>query len=243
MGGQAKIYGSVATGPTGTIIMSSPAQVKVGTIAHVEGGGLGIQTNRYAKDMNVAYPNVDPPFEPWGPLAKLPTPLPIATGPYAGFYNDSFNNGDHSLTTMVIPASQQWIVTGVARIYVKQDVLIEGGLVILPGASLQLYVEKGTVLFKGNGFRNGSGYAGNFGLWCMPLVTTVSFSGDGNYVGTVYAPNSTLNLTGVGATGLDFQGAAVANVVNASGGYKFHYDEQLQNTGLRNLQIASWKEI
>jgi hypothetical protein len=243
MGGQASVYGSVATGPLGTVTMSNPAQVKVGTIAHVDGGGTGIQTNKYTKDMNVAFPNVDPPWQTWGPFASVTPPMVIASGPSAGTYTASLAGGNHSLTTLDIPSSANWIVTGAAQLWVKDTVAIQGTITIMPGASLQLYVEKGTVSFSGNGVRNQTGFAGNFALWCMPLVTAVSFSGEGNFVGTVYAPNSTLNLSGGGTSGLDFQGAAVANLVNGSGKYKFHYDEQLQNTGLRNLQVVSWKEI
>jgi Tfp pilus assembly protein PilX len=238
MGGQATIYGKVATGPAGTITISNPSQVKVGSIAHVDGGGTGIQTGYYTKDMNVAWPVVAEPY-PW-----IAPPLPPPALPISGvFYDATFGTGNYCLTAMTIDSSKNWVVTGAAQIYVRDEIAVSGTITIMPGASLQLYLQKGTVAITGNGVRNQTGYAGNFALWCMPLVTSVSFSGEGNFVGTVYAPNSILNLSGGGSNGLDFMGAAVANFVNGSGKYKFHYDEQLQNTGLRNLQVSSWKEI
>ena len=246
LGGQSTIYGSLATGPTGTVVMANPSQVSVGSLAYVSGGGTGIQTNKYAKDMNVSFPNVEEPYT-WGSTGVLPSPiLGIAAVPslISGTnYAHTLVTGNHSINTLSLGNSAHWVVTGAAQLYVKNGVSIQGSITILPGASLQLYVQSGTVSFSGNGVRNATGFAGNFGLWCMPAVTSVTFSGDANFVGTVYAPNSILDFSGGGSTGLDFQGAAVAKTAVGSGKFKFHYDEQLQNTGLRNLQVVSWKEI
>jgi hypothetical protein len=119
---------------------------------------------------------------------------------------------------------------------------MEGTITILPGASLQVFVRSGTILLKGNGFRNETGYAGNFGIWGMPAVTDVSVTGSGTFVGTIYAPHARMILAGTGG-GRNFIGAVVANNVDASGSYQLHYDEALQNTGMRNLTVVSWKEI
>jgi Tfp pilus assembly protein PilX len=248
LGGQSTIYGSLATGPTGTISMGNPSQVAVGSVAYVNGGGTGIQTNKYSKDMNVAFPNVDEPYT-WGsaPNGVIPSPiLGISAIPYllnGTNYAHTLVTGNHSINTLSLGNSAHWVVTGAAQLYVKTSVSIQGSITILPGASLQLYVQNGTVAFSGNGIRNATGFAGNFGLWCMTNVTSVTFSGDANFVGTVYAPNSILDFSGGGSNPLDFQGAAVAKSVVGSGKFNFHYDEQLQNTGLRNLQVVSWKEI
>lgn len=244
LGGQTSIYGSLATGPTGTVTIASPSQVSVGSLAYVSGGSTGIQTNKYSKDMNVAFPDVTEPY-PYGTSGITIIP-PAYTGLLVSGtnYQQVLKGGvNYSISTLYIAASANWLVEGATQLYVKDGVQIAGTITILPGASLQLYVQKGTVTISGNGIRNHTGYAGNFALWCMPFVTNVSLSGDGNFIGTIYAPNSPLALSGGGSTVLDFQGAVVANSVAGSGKYKFHYDEQLQNTGLRNLQVVSWKEI
>lgn len=240
MGGSATVYGKVATGPAGTVTISNPSNVKVGSEAHVA-TGTGIQTGYYTKDMNVSFPNVEEPYE-WGynslGFASIVMPLFLGTTNY----NAHFPSGDYSLNSIIIPSSQHWLVSGTVQIYVKTGVDIEGMLTLMPGASLQIFVKSGTVAIKGNGLRNETGYAGNFGIWGMPAVTDVNMTGSGSYVGTIYAPHARLYLAGSGG-GREVTGAIVANNVDASGNYKLHYDESLQNTGLRNLTVVSWKEI
>lgn len=95
----------------------------------------------------------------------------------------------------------------------------------------------------GNGVRNDTGLAYNVGLWCMPAVTAVSLSGEGQFTGTMYAPSAAMTVSGGGSSGIDFVGAVVGRTFTGSGKYKFHYDEDLQNRGMRNLVIASWSEM
>ena len=116
-------------------------------------------------------------------------------------------------------------------------------ITIAPGASLQLYVRGGTITLSGNGVRNETGFAGNFAVWALPAVSTINLDGEGQFTGTIYAPNSTVNVAGGGSSGRDMTGAIVANIVNGSGKYKIHFDEHLRETGLRNLTVVSWKEI
>ena len=235
LGGQATIYGRVATGPLGTIAMSNPAQVKVGSVAHVDGGGSGIQTNYYSKDMNVAFPDAEAPY-----TTALP-PLPLIVGGVA--YKYVLTGGNYYLANLSISSSEKVLITGPSQLLVNSGVTISGTITVSPGASLQMYVRNGTIGLSGNGVRNETGFAGNFAVWAMPGVSTVSLSGEGQFTGTIYAPNSTLNLSGGGSSGLDLIGAVVANIVNGSGKYKVHYDEHLQDTGLKNLTVVSWKEI
>ena len=235
LGGQATIYGKVATGPLGTIAMSNPAQVKVGSVAHIDGGGSGIQTNYYSKDMNVAFPDAETPF-----TTALP-PLPNVVG--GVLYKYVLYGGNYSLATLSISSSEKVLIVGPSQLLVNNGVSIQGTITVSPGASLQTYVRAGTIGLSGNGVRNETGFAGNFAVWAMPGVTTVSLSGEGQFTGTIYAPNSTLNMSGGGSSGLDMIGAVVANIVNGSGKYKVHYDEHLQDTGLKNLTVVSWKEI
>ena len=238
LGGQATIYGKVATGPLGTVAMSNPSQVKVGSVAHVDGGGTGIQAGYYTKDMNVAFPDVVAPAVLTTALAPLPN---IIGG--VGYKYVLLPNSNNRLATLTVTASEKVLVQGHAQLLVENGVNIAGTITIAPGASLQLYVRAGTVSLSGNGVRNETGFAGNFALSTMPSVTAVNLSGEGQFTGTIYAPNATLTVSGGGTSGIDMVGAVVANAVNGSGKYKIHYDEHLQDTGLRNLTVVSWKEI
>ena len=242
MGGNATIYGKVATGPSGTVTMSSPDKVKVGSVAHVDGGGTGIQTGYYTKDMNVSFPNVEEPYV-WGYPLGFESLLPPTIGVDGTMYKHILAGGNYSLNTLSLTSSEKVLVTGPSVLYVDQNVSISGTIKVAPGASLQLYLRRGTITLSGNGVRNETGYAGNFGIWAMPAVTSVSISGEGQITGTLYAPNSALSVSGGGSSGVDWIGAAVADTVSGSGKYKIHYDEALQNTGLRNLTVVSWREI
>ena len=242
-GGNATVYGKVATGPAGTVTLSNPNNVKVGSEAHVT-SGTGIQAGYYTKDMNVSFPNVEEPYV-WGynsaGLATSPIyypPLMVGTTNY----NAHFASGNYSLSTINIPNSAKWLISGTVQLYVSANVSIQGELVILPGASLQIFVRSGVIAFAGNGVRNDTGFAGNLGIWGMPAVTDVNMTGTGTFVGTIYAPHARIYLAGSGS-GREVMGAIVGNNVDASGNYKLHYDEALQNTGLRNLTVVSWKEI
>lgn len=240
MSGSATVYGKVATGPAGTILMSNPNNVKVGSEAHVTSGN-GIESGYYTKDMNVAFPNVEEPYV-WGynSLGFASTVSPLLLG--GTNYHAHFPSGNYSLDTISIPNSRHWLISGTVQIYVKSGVTIQGSLTLMSGASLQIFVRSGTVSISGNGFRNETDYAGNFGIWGMPAVSQVSMTGSGSFVGTIYAPHALLYLAGSGS-GREVSGAIVAHNVDASGNYKLHYDEALQNTGLRNLTVVGWREI
>ncbi|MGZ8899181.1 MAG: DUF7305 domain-containing protein [Limisphaerales bacterium] len=125
----------------------------------------------------------------------------------------------------------------------QTDLDIGGRIGIAPTGSLQLYVKNGGIKMGANGIRNDTGFAGNLAIWGMPNVTSVSIAGDGQFVETLYAPNASMSLSGGGSTGTDFRGAVVVKDVKGTGKFTFHFDEALMNTGLRNLQVVSWKEI
>ena len=235
LGGQATIYGKVATGPLGTVAMANPSQVKVGSVTHVDGGGTGIETGYYTKDMNVAFPNATCDFN-----TALP-PLPNVVGGVS--YKYVLYGGNYSLANLTLGAAEKVLVVGPSQLLVQAGVSVAGTITVSPGASLQLYVQTGTVTISGNGVRNETGFAGNFALWALPGVSAVSLSGEGQFTGTIYAPNAALSFSGGGSSGLDLIGAVVANTVSGSGKYKIHYDEHLQDTGLRNLTVVSWKEL
>jgi hypothetical protein len=68
-------------------------------------------------------------------------------------------------------------------------------------------------------------------------------SGNASFIGTIYAPQAKLSMSGSGTESLDFVGAAIVNEVNGSGNFRFHYDESLSYNTPQNLVIVSWKEL
>jgi hypothetical protein len=107
-----------------------------------------------------------------------------------------------------------------------------------------LYVAGASTSLGGSGVVNGTGSATNFSYYGLPSNTSVSFSGNAAFVGTIYAPNAALQLGGGGSNTFDFVGASVSNTVQMNGHFNFHYDELLgrQNNGA-SYYITSWNEI
>ena len=78
----------------------------------------------------------------------------------------------------------------------------------------------------------------------MPNNTKLTIQGNGDWIGTVYAPQADLYMGGGGASGDDFMGALVVKSVKLNGHYKFHYDESLGAYGpRRGYTIVSWNEV
>jgi hypothetical protein len=118
-----------------------------------------------------------------------------------------------------------------------------GGITIATNGSLQIYMNGTTTSIAGNGIANASGLAANFSYWGMPNNKLVKIQGNGDFIGTVYAPQASAKFGGGGAGGDDFIGAMVVNDVTLNGHYKFHYDESLGVFGpRRGYTIITWNE-
>src|SRR5687768_9690578 len=146
LSGQASIYGRVATGPLGTVALSNPAQVKVGSVTHVDGGGSGVQSGYYTKDMNVAFPDVIVPSVLTNAMAPFPNMVSGISYKYVLYPGEN-----RKLPTLTLTASEKMLVSGHAQLLVENGVSIQGSITIAPGASLQLYVRAGTIAISGNG--------------------------------------------------------------------------------------------
>jgi hypothetical protein len=92
---------------------------------------------------------------------------------------------------------------------------------------------------------NGSLNATNFTYLGLPGNTSISYSGNTSFIGTIYAPEADLSMSGGGSTTVNFVGSAVARSASISGHYAFHYDESLGGAifgGGASYFVASWKE-
>jgi len=91
---------------------------------------------------------------------------------------------------------------------------------------------------------NLTGNAINFGFFGLPSLTSIVWSGNNQYVGTVYAPEGDFTCGGGGNNTMDYQGACVVKTVTMNGKFNFHYDENLKRNGpMSGFQVASWKEM
>ena len=110
--------------------------------------------------------------------------------------------------------------------------------------SLALYVTGGSLSLGGQGLVNYAGYAENFSAWCTTNVTSVSISGNGQFVGTVVAPDATITFNGGGNNITNVIGAVMGNYINVNGHMEFHFPLSLLHAlGTGRYLVQTWKEI
>lgn len=248
LGGQVKLYGTVGTGPDGTVTVSG-TQASIGTENWVDGANGGIQADHHTKDMNVSFPAVTAPTNSSsfstpqsGTVGGIGIPPLIIGGT---FYKYILDNGDYKLSTLSLSSSDKVLVRGKARLVVDKDVSLTGTsyIQIDPNASLELYVKQGTVTVGGSSVVNNAGNAANFSLFGLPGLTAVNMTGNGTFIGTIYAPQASLKMSGSGNDVLDFIGAGIFNDISGIGNFKFHYDESLSYRSIESFVITSWQEL
>ena len=244
----AEVYGKVSTGPGGTFGIHNG---KVGNLAyHADPSMTGVQTGYATDDMNVYFPDVDHPGGGFSPAVGMPAAWP--SGPYVidgvpTVYNYIVGGGHYQLKTGLTLNNKNMVITAPTVLLIDGDISISGGIggiTIAPGASLQIYMTGATTTIGGQGIINKAGRPANFSYWGLPSNTLVKIQGNGDFIGTIYAPQAALVLGGGGASGDDFMGAAVAGSVKMGGHYKVHYDESLLPFGQRRgYTIVTWNEV
>jgi hypothetical protein len=229
--GNGTVYGSIATGPTGTY--STGPNGAVGDTSFISGGGSGVESGHSANNANVQFNDVAAPF----PFNKGVTPL---SGTVLGTnYTSYLATGNYSMNSISMSGSQSMAIIGNAVLYVNGSVDIKGQayIYIAPGASLTMYIN-GNASFAGNGIVNGTGYPSQCTLYGMPGCTSFSIAGNGTFTGTVDAPDAALSYSGNADAFGSFTGSSISMV----GGASIHYDEALANNG-NNYVVMSWNEF
>jgi hypothetical protein len=133
--------------------------------------------------------------------------------------------------------------SGYTRLYVAETVALVGNasIIVEPGARAEIYIV-GSVSASGGGVVNNDGRAVSFQLYSLG-TGSVSLSGSASFTGLVYAPRSSVTLSGGGA-GNEVAGAVVGDTISLGGHIGFHYDESLRTAGpTRGYTIMSWQEL
>jgi hypothetical protein len=201
------VYGSANTGPGGT----------------VTGGTITGTTNN---TMNVSFPSNAPPsnlatFQNL-PAAGITNTIVVASGSYQ---------------MSAFPSGTPMIITGNVTLYDSGTLNLSGSdyIRLLPGASVTLYVA-GSMSMAGNGVINGTGYAGNFNVLGLCGCTSITYTGNALFDGTVYAPAADVSIQGNG----DIYGAIIAKSANLVGNANLHYPTELAKQG--GLVAVNWIE-
>lgn len=242
IGSNASIYGYVAT--TG----DDPV---VGTGGRIYGAttpvGTDVDTSRIRHDFTANLPDVTAPTGTAISLSAISTSIVL---PRVGDLPGA--NGRYLYTTsgVSIAGSNLVSILGPVDLIVTGNVAVSGnGSVAVGGAgstnpSLNLYCP-GSISMGGNGMINSTLLPASVTIWgtaASPATQTVSITGNGEYAGTIYAPNGNVTLGGSGAT----SGAVIGNSVTVSGNGQYHYDTKLASTETTldvTYRISSWVEL
>ena len=228
--GNVTIYGKLWTGPGGSAMIGP--QGAIGSLAFVDNpinNGM-IQPGWLRDDMDPYFPDATLPslgvtFTPSGGL------IGGTNYPYV-LRNENYRAVSFSMNTGTM------MVTGRASFWIQRDLNISGTakIVITPTGSLTLYFgisaeTNTTANLAGLGIVNQTYRPLGFQYWGLRSNTSVSLTGNGNFVGTIYAPNADLTLNSGGAGSEDFSGAIVSKSITINEPLKFHYDEDLAQSG------------
>jgi hypothetical protein len=223
--GSGMIFGSVATGPGGTVA----GTVGDGSWAVANNGQ--VQDGHFRDDFNMLIEDVKLPAASWV--------MPGNNGNV--LYAYVLGNGDFQFTTGLSLSSKPMLVTGKARLYVTGGDLKIGGsssIVMAPGATLEIYLA-GNGVFGGGGILNGNTTARSLSIYGLPTCKTLKYSGTSELTGRVYAPQADVAVSG----SADVFGAFTANSFTCSGNIGIHYDEALGKSSGPEYQIVSWEEL
>jgi len=225
--GNGKIYGTVNTGPGGTITVGSGGGI--GDVAW-NASHNGIQDRSWTNnDMNVAFPSNAPP-----PGSFL---IPNVIAGSNTIVLSSTNN--YQLPVLNIGGGLDALfVTTNATLWVIGDFKVQGNgyISIAPGASLKLYVG-GSTTIGGGGLVNGSRLATSFSYIGLSSNTSFTYSGRGTFVGTINAPQANISMSG----NVDVYGAIICKTFSGGGSAGVHYDVSLA-TG-SGLIATGWIEL
>ena len=112
-------------------------------------------------------------------------------------------------------------------------------IIIKAGASLTLIVG-GSVSLGGNGVANNTGKPASFNLVGLSSCTSISYSGNAAFIGTMDAPQAALTLSG----NADFYGASVVASATITGNGSVHFDEALATQAAQlGLVTQQWTEL
>jgi hypothetical protein len=234
--GNVDIFGYIATGPGAGVYVGPNGVVGSKLFALNPLNSGKIETGHKRDDFNVYIPDAALPPN----FSALP--IPLAGGNILGTnYLYVASNGDYSAGNISMGSGEVFLVTGRARILVTGNVNLTGdaAIILTTNATVEWYQLGSTVNMGGRGVVNKRGFAKDFQLIGLRTCTSVSYAGSFQFIGTVYAPSSTVILSG----SADAYGALVGNSIELSGGMGLHYDEALNSPQKIRFIASSWQEI
>jgi Tfp pilus assembly protein PilX len=245
--GNANIYGHVSTGPGGTVAIGPNG----GVGSHDwQSLNSGFQDGWVSHDANFTFPDTTMPT--W--VGATPGPGSVTEAVVTvvnGVTNISFVTTAYDYVLLdgkyvVSQLSGKTYVKGKAELKVLNGINMSGHdiLKVGPHGKLTSWVGGTSSSVGGNGVINNTGFAANCILYFTPTVEKLSFSGNGEFVGIIVAPEAATTLNGGGNSVNDYIGCLMANSVTLNGHFEFHYDEALEDLdGSGRYLVTSWDEL
>jgi hypothetical protein len=215
-------------------------------------GGSPI-ASQITHNLNIDFPDVTIPSPNWLPAQTANLNVDGVTYTYA-----FPNSGDY-----VLSSSSGGIYVGPgANVRLKIAVNYNAASIRVAGTNrsgnLTLYMLGTSFTLSGDAIVD-NGNAANFNYFGLPANSTITFSTNALFNGTIYAPEADLTVN----TGyvppvnnhhqhipgyfisLDFIGSCFANSLTINGSANFHFDENLahNNNFSRGFLVTSWKEL
>jgi hypothetical protein len=224
--GSMRVAGTVSTGPGGTVMLSPNGGV--GSFAWLANPvNAGLVEPDYLQTIAGAFlPYANLPYD------FVPNFLPqnVLIPPAPGGTNYTYavtTDGDYRAGNFSLGIGQKMLIAARCRIHIIGSTTVSSSAYILMGtnASVEFYC-MGRVDIQGQGVINAGGYAKDFSINVL-TSQPVNYGGQARFVGTIYAPLSSVTLVGTA----DAIGAIVCNSFNLNGSMGIHFDENLKRVG------------
>jgi hypothetical protein len=221
-------------------------------------GSDGNVTGEIYYDYNVQFPDVTIPT----PSTGWTIAVPVTT---TNTVVTVKNNGKTSTSTTISSAyhfttSGSYQITGNYPIVVDPGVNVtlnvtttsidltslqihDGGNIDNSGTA-QIYLNgPSSVALAGNQAVDASGRPENLWVYGTDNLTSITFSGNAQFTGVIYAPHADVSLNGGGNNSLDVAGSVIVNSITDNGHFALHYDEYLSSLGSRGFIPTAWQEL
>ena len=177
------------------------------------------------------------------PSITPPSTLPVRSAISLNGNNTTTISQDGQYPSISISNNSTVRVTGNVTVYVTGNFTLSnnGKVEINDGASLKLYVNCNQFNICNNTkMNNNTQNPAKLTIYATDNVTTVNYSNNTTFYGTIYAPNADFACV----NGVDFYGCLVAKTINFSNNPRVHYDEALCGTGLvaGSMVADNWRE-
>ncbi|HEY3266288.1 MAG TPA: hypothetical protein VGM37_05135 [Armatimonadota bacterium] len=168
--------------------------------------------------------------------------------PVRNNYTWNIPTGTYNLTGINLSSDQNVInINGDVTLNVTGDVTTGGNTAVKVNGSLRIIVSGSvnigasfTTIDASNPYQ-----PAKVQIYGLPSCKTVNWSGYNDFVGVLYAPSATINLT----ASSNMYGAVVGNAIVINGNSMIHYDEQLANVavaggggGVTTYKLQSWEQ-